>query len=248
MTERASAWGLRALALAAAIVVWFSASIEKRERLSEKLIDAAVTYNPPRGFIVLDPVQSVKVRLRGPDRQIRNLAPYAVDVLVDLGGAVAGTLDVHLEAQNVLRPGQVEVVSIEPSSLRLRLDDEVNRELPVLPRIVGEPAGGAVPLAPTVRPDRVTLRGPKTLLDNLSAVTTSPISLDGHALDFSQIVTVVSPDALIRVVEPSAVTVSVRMQPPSGGEDEEAGEGSEASPRDAARGRERGAPRSASRR
>ena len=85
--HKANVWGLRLLALLAAIAVWFSTSFVKRERVSEKLIDATVTYNPSRGIIILDPLQTVKVRLRGPDRQIRTLAPHVVDVVISATGA-----------------------------------------------------------------------------------------------------------------------------------------------------------------
>lgn len=219
MTERTSIWGLRLLALFAAILVWFFASVGKRERLSEKLIDAAVTYNPPRGLILLDPVQTVKVRLRGPDRRIRNLAPFVVDVLVELADTNPGTVDLHLGPENVLRPEEVEVVSVEPNTLRLRVDREGQRRLPVLPRIVGEPAAGAEPHTPTVTPGIATVAGPQSLIASLASVTTSPISLDGHALSFSQTVSVVAPDPLIRVLEPTTVTVLIPMETPDAGED-----------------------------
>ncbi len=219
MTERTSIWGLRLLALFAAILVWFFASVGKRERLSEKLIDAAVTYNPPRGLILLDPVQTVKVRLRGPDRRIRNLAPFVVDVVVELADTDPGTVDLHLGPENVLRPEEVEVVSVEPNTLRLRVDREGQRRLPVLPRIVGEPAAGAEPHTPTVTPGIATVAGPQSLIASLASVTTSPISLDGHALSFTQTVSVVAPDPLIRVLEPTTVTVLIPMETPDAGED-----------------------------
>jgi len=222
VTERASLWGLRALALFAAILVWFFASVGKRERLSEKLIDAAVTYNPPRGLILLDPVQTVKVRLRGPDRRIRNLVPYVVDVVVDLADSAPGTLDLHLGPENVLRPEEVEVVSVEPNTLRLRVDREGQRTLPVLPRIVGEPAAGASPLTPAVFPPTAVVAGPQSLISSLASVTTSPISLDGHALTFAQTVPVVSPDPLVRVLEPTTVTVQIPMESPDAGDETEA--------------------------
>ena len=218
MTERSSLWGLRMLALFAAILVWFFASVGKRERLSEKLIDAALSYNAPRGLILLDPVQTVKVRLRGPDRRIRNLAPFVVDVVVSLDRTEPGTVDVHLGPENVLRPEEVDVISVEPNTLRLRVDREGQRQLPVLPRIVGEPAAGAVPLSPRVVPETATIAGPQSLIANLASVTTSPISLDGHALSFSQTVPVVSPDPLVRVLEPTTVTVQIPMEAPDTGE------------------------------
>lgn len=221
MTTSTQLWGLRLLAVFAAVVVWFFASVGKRERLSEKQIDAALTYNTPRGLILLDPVQSVKVRLRGPDRRIRNLAPFVVDVMVDLTGYEPGAADIHLAPENVLRPDEIDVLSVEPNSLRLRLDREGNRQLPVVPRIVGEPAGGAVPGTPRVIPELANLQGPQSLLADLASVTTSPISLDGHALSFSQTVSIVPPDPLLRVLEPSVVTVQIPMVTPDADQEPE---------------------------
>lgn len=212
--SRRGVWGLRLFALLAAVGVWFSASFVKRERVSEKLIDATVTYNPTRGLIILDPLQTVKVRLRGPDRQIRTLAPHVVDVVIEVSGVAAGTLDVQLDESNVLRPEGLEVVAIEPNSIPLRLDRERSQMLKVTPRLVGEPAAGAEPLSPIAHPDMVQVTGPESLLAGITAATTSPISLDGHALSFRQTVSVVPPDPLVRIVQPSVVTVEVPMHFP----------------------------------
>jgi YbbR domain-containing protein len=215
--RRASVWGLRLLAVLAAIAVWATTSFVKRERVSEKLIDATVTYNPTRGIIILDPLQTVKVRLRGPDRQIRTLAPHVVDVVIEVSGAATGTLDVQLDESNVLRPEGLEVVTIEPNSIPLRLDRERTQMLKVTPRLVGEPAAGAEPLSPIARPEMVQVSGPESILAGITAATTSPISLDGHALTFRQSVSVVPPHPLVRIVQPSVVTVEIPMQFPGSG-------------------------------
>lgn len=215
MTERAGRWGLRALAVAGALTVWFFSSVEKRERISEKVVDASVTYNLPRGTVLLDPIQSVKVRLRGPDRQLRTLSPWAIDVVVDVSGSTGGGLDVvHLTAADVERPDPIEAVSIEPNSIPVRLDVEATRTLPVVPRIVGEPAGGSVPGDIATLPESAIVRGPQSLLANLDSLTTSPVSLDGHAFSFDQTVSVIPPDPLIRVVQPTTVLVRVPMVVP----------------------------------
>jgi YbbR domain-containing protein len=222
MTERAGRWGLRALAIAGALTVWFFSSVEKRERISEKVVDASVTYNLPRGTILLEPIQSVKVRLRGPDRQLRTLSPWAIDVVVDVSDSTGGGLDVvHLTAADVERPDGIDAVSIEPNSIPVRLDVEATRSLPVVPRIVGEPAGGSIPGDIVTLPENAIVRGPQSLLVNLDSLTTSPVSLDGHAFSFDQTVSVIPPDPLIRVVQPTTVLVRVPMVVP----DAEAPEG-----------------------
>ncbi|MEO7795579.1 MAG: CdaR family protein [Thermoanaerobaculia bacterium] len=215
--RRVNVWGLRLFAIFAAVAVWFSASFVKRERVSEKLIDATVTYNPTRGIIILDPLQTVKVRLRGPDRQIRTLAPHVVDVVIEVTGSATGTVDVQLDESNVLRPEGLEVLAIEPNSIPLRLDREKSQMVKVSPRLIGEPAAGAEPLSPIASPDMVLVIGPESLLAGLTAATTSPINLDGHALTFKQTVSVVPPNPLVRIVQPSVVTVEVPMHFPGSG-------------------------------
>lgn len=215
MTASVSRWGLRLLALACALVVWFFTSVEKRDRISERVLDAPVTYNLPRGAILLDPIQTVKVRLRGPDRKLRALTPFSISVALDVSDAVAGRVEeAHLSHGDVQRPAEIDVVSVEPNAVPVRLDLEVSRSLPVIPRIVGEPAAGAVPGPVRSLPATAVVRGPRTLVAHLDSLATSPVSLDGHAFSFEQTVSVLPPDPLVRVVQPTAVTVQVPMHNP----------------------------------
>jgi YbbR domain-containing protein len=230
VSGRAGRWGLRILAFVGAIVVWWITSVETRERISEKVVDASLSYNSTRGLILLDPIQTVKVRLRGPDRRIRAIAPFALDVVVDVQTTEPGTLPIQLRAENVLAPDEVEIVSIDPNVLEVRLDREAVIEVPILVRLIGEPAGGTVPGEPVPRPNRARIRGPATIVSGITSVSTSPISLDGHALDFTQTVSVVPSDPLVRIVEPTFVTVQIPMRVPEPVAEDE--------PRGARRGRD----------
>ena len=214
MSPRRNVWGLRALAGGIAILVWFFVTVQKREEVSERSIDAAVTYSPPRGFIVLDPVQRVRVQLRGRTSKIRNLNPFVVDVLVDVSRGEHVSEEVHLLPENVIGPDGVEVLSIEPNVLRVHLDREIQQMLPVRPRLVGEPAAGAVVQEIEVRPSRVLVSGPESRLREIGSLSTTAVDLDGHALDFEETAAVLSPDPLIKVVQPAVVTVRVQMKQP----------------------------------
>lgn len=226
MNEGIRTWGLRLLALGIAFALWFSVSFEDREELSERLVEASVSYDRPRGFMVLDPVQSVNVRLRGSNRLIRQLAPYQVNVQVDLNQAAPGRIDVNLSPRDVLMPDGLEVVSIVPNVIRVRLEQEISQRLPVVPQLVGEPATGAVVEEPEVFPNQVLVSGPKSLLSRTRSLSTRPINLNGQAVTFVQQVAVVAPDPLIQVLQPSEVTVRVPMRQPGA----ETGNGNGAQP------------------
>jgi hypothetical protein len=133
-------------------------------------------------------------------------------------------VNVPLGPDNVLTPEDLEVVSVEPNYLRLELDREVKRLLPVVPALSGEPAAGAVAAQARVSPPSILVSGPESLLRQVDSLSTSPISLDGHALDFEESVLVISPDPLISFLQPSVVSVSVAMEQPDvsgNGEDQE---------------------------
>ncbi len=60
------------------------------------------------------------------------------------------------------------------------------------------------------------MTGPESQLDDLDALKTTPVSLDGHAFPFEESVAVVIPQQVaVRDVQPARVTVRVPLRPPS---------------------------------
>ncbi|HEX7183805.1 MAG TPA: CdaR family protein [Thermoanaerobaculia bacterium] len=214
MNEGARSWLLRLLALGIAVSLWFGVSFEEREELSERLVEASVSYNRPRGFVILDQVQSVNVRLRGSRRLIRQLNPFMVDVQVELAQTQPGTVTLNLGPENVLAPDGLEVVSIEPNSIRVELEREIAQRLRVVPQIVGKPANGWIADEPEVFPNLVLVSGPESLVGQGQPLSTRPINLTGRTAAFEESVAVIPPDPLIQVVQPSKVTVRVPLHPP----------------------------------
>lgn len=215
MSQPPSLWGLRLMALVIALLLWFFGTFEKREEMAEKVVEASVTYNTPRGLILLNPVATVRVRVRGPSRKLRALNPGLVAVLVTPKSVSPGTLDFRLGSDNVVAPDDLEVVALEPNVIKLRLDQEGTAMKPVRPSVAGEPAAGALARGVTASPDSALVRGPRSRLESVTALETSVVRLEGHAFTFSERAQILSPDPLVLVVEPSTVTVEVVLQTPS---------------------------------
>ncbi|HEY3570746.1 MAG TPA: CdaR family protein [Thermoanaerobaculia bacterium] len=216
MNEWARTWGLRLLALGIAIGIWFNVSVEDRLVSSEKVVEAAIVYNRPNGFVMINPVQTVNVRVRGSKKAIRQLSPYMVNVSVDLGQRQMGLATISLTSENVLLPDGLEVVSIEPNTIRADLEREVSVRLPVVAKLTGRPVAGATVGKPEVLPNQIFVIGPEPILSRIEALSTRPISLDGHSSTFEEPdVAVVLPDPLIQIIPPpSTVTVTVPIEPP----------------------------------
>jgi YbbR domain-containing protein len=230
LSERARLWGLRFLALAIALGLWYSVSFREREAMSERSVTASVSYNQPRGYVILNPVPTVTVRLRGSSKAIRRLNPFAVEAQAEVARAQPGSVTVNLGPESILRPEELQVVSIRPNVLRLELDREITLSLPVRPKLVGTPAPGAKLGEPLAFPALVFVTGPESILSRLKSLPTRPIVLDDHAQTFEEETEVLPPDPLIRDPEPGKVRVRVSLTPPrsEAAADSETAEGSAA--------------------
>jgi YbbR domain-containing protein len=214
MSERARTWALRLLALGISIGIWFNASVEDRLVPSERVVEASVSFNRPRGFMVIDPVRTVNVRLIGNKKAVRQLSPYQVSVSVDLSPRQEGSATINLAPENVLAPDGLEVVSIEPSKIQVQFEREITQRVPVSPEIVGKPAAGVIVGEIEVSPNQVLVSGPASKLERIGVLSTDPINLEGRTSTFEESVAVLAPDPLIQIVQPSRVTVSIPIQPP----------------------------------
>lgn len=213
MSETGRTWGLRLLALGIAVGIWFNASVEDRLVSSEKTVEATVGYTIPRGYVILNPVSGVNVRLMGSKKAIRQLGGGQVAVSVELSQRQLDTKTYRITADDIGAPEGLEVVAIEPNTIPIDIEREVTQRLPVAPRITGKPAAGWTAEEPEVFPNQVLVTGPESLFTRIESLTTEAISLEGRAGTFDEPVAVQSPDPLIQVVQPSRVTVRIPMRP-----------------------------------
>lgn len=213
--------GTLALALVLSAVVWYGKALERRERVSERQLDASVTLlNVPADMVITSDVPRVLVlRVRGQLSRLRSLDPAQTGVVVDLRGAGEGEHEFAVEARSVTVPPDVDVIAISPSQLPLRLERVVQRRIPVRPRVAGEPAAGLAVGEIEAVPAAVLVSGPRLQLEALRGVTTDAISVDGAEGPVVEgVVAVRSPQPLMRIVEPLAVRARVEIvaAPPPG--------------------------------
>ena len=69
-----------------------------------------------------------------------------------------------------------------------------------------------------MKPSTALVRGPESRINEMGSLTTTPISLDGQALDFWEDAGVISEDPTIQVLDPRPVRVTIQMLIPEAGE------------------------------
>lgn len=203
------------IAVVLACGVWYVSALDRRERISERQLDASVTLvNVPAEMVITSEVpRTVSLRIRGPLNHLRALDPANTGVVVDLRGASEGEHEFEVEARNVAVPEGMNVLAVSPSQLPLRLERVVRRRLPVRVHVVGEPAPGLGVIGVAVEPATAVVSGPRLQLEALHGVATDPVNVDGAEGSVETVSTVRSPHPLMRVIEPLAVHVTVTLAP-----------------------------------
>ncbi len=98
--------GTMALALVLAALVWYAQALDRRERISERQVDAPVTFvNVPAEMVITSEVpRTILLRVRGSLSRLRALEPTQTGVVIDLRGAGEGERDITVENRNVIVP------------------------------------------------------------------------------------------------------------------------------------------------
>lgn len=151
------------------------------ESLTTSQQELRITFVAPSGDILISPVGEewrgvATIRVEGAQSALSR-TPRSVEIPVGSPGfpGVEGeqTVDlrVPLRANRELQRAGVNLVEVEPQNVRLKLEAITTlQEVEIRADLLGiEPAA-----APTVNPARATVRGPRSAMDQLAALTGGP--------------------------------------------------------------------------
>jgi YbbR domain-containing protein len=203
---------LKMLSLLLAAGLWWQISPD--EQPAEVSLRAPVVFQhvPQRLEISSESVPEAQIRVRGPERVIRQLQASEVHAEIDLGDAKAGERTFDLTSQQVRHPSDVTVVQVVPSQLHLAFDTTLTRDVEIHPRVTGNFADGDQITRVDVDPSRITIAGPRHHVEKVEAATTDPLDATGTRGSAVFITNVYVPDPLVQVVRPTSIRVTVIVQ------------------------------------
>jgi YbbR domain-containing protein len=203
---------LKLLSLLLAAGLWWRISPD--EQPAEVSLHAPIVFQhvPTHLEISSESVPEAQIRVRGPERAIRQLQANEVHAEIDLGEAKAGERTFSLTSQQVRHPSDVRVVQVVPSQLHLAFDTRLTREVDIHPRVTGNFAEGEQITRVDVEPPRITITGPRHHVEKVDAATTDPLDATGTRGSAVFTTNVYVPDPLVQVVEPISIRVTVFVQ------------------------------------
>jgi YbbR domain-containing protein len=171
--------GLKIFSLASSVLL-FSIVHSDVDAQRSLFVDVVALLPPPDSdhMLVSEIPDRVRVTLRGSRSRISELSRDDLPPLqIDLTDSTRGLY--YFDPSAMELGGNVQVVEVVPSTLTLQWARTVEKEVKLVPRLVGEPPSGYSVREPVkVNPETVTLRGPEHTLDGINSVQTDIIALD----------------------------------------------------------------------
>lgn len=196
-------WSLKLLSLAIALVLWLVVT-GQNEPVTAHVNVQLNFIRPPSLEISNDPPRTVDVMLTGSRNKLDDLTALDLVATVDLSDQRAGERVLRLaDKAQISLPQGVEIDGFQPSSIPVRLETIVERQVPIEPKLEGQVPEGYEVYA--VRPNKgsVALRGPESRVVALQKVVTESISLEGRKETFTAAnVTIDVPDPKVDLIDP----------------------------------------------
>ena len=205
-------FSLKFLSLLLATGLWFM--IARDEQPAEVAIRAPIVFQhvPQELEISSESIPEAQIRVRGPERSVRQLKIIEVQAEIDVSGVKSGERTFDLTSQQVRHPRDIDIKQIVPSQLHLAFDTRSTREVEIRPRVTGNFATGEQIVKVDTDPPRITITGPRHHVERIEAATTDPIDATGTLGSAEFTTNVYVSDPLVQVEQGGSIRVTVIVQ------------------------------------
>lgn len=182
-------WAMKLVALVITFGLWVGVTVISRGKQTSDRFTVGLNLRPADNAAVTNaPVQEVEIRVRGLDEKIEKIQRKDLEVYVDLSELPSGENVITLSPDNVSvpLPEGVKLIDLQPSRIAVTIETIKENEIAVKAVTVGTPENGfEVYGEPTALPQKVSVRGPASLVNAIDQLLTDKIPLDGRREDFT---------------------------------------------------------------
>jgi len=201
---------LKIISVLLAVFMWIYVTYRGQ---SEIAFDAPIGFkNLPKGLEMLKTsAKTATLNLRGQEMLLKSLKPMDLGVVVDLSSAERGESTYYLDKNAVSVPGTVDILRVDPTSVRVTLDESQVKTFPVRVSVVGTPEKGFRIVSVNVNPSSVTVEGARSELARIAVLRTETIDVAGLDSDIRETARLNINGRNIRTATPE-VTVSIAIR------------------------------------
>src|SRR6185369_7101130 len=196
---------------AIAIVMWLLVTGQNQPVTAH--VNVQLNFIRPQSLeISNDPPRTVDVTLTGSRNKLDDLTSLDLVATVDVSDQRAGERVLRLaEKAKITLPQGIKVDGFQPSAIPIRLEEIVDRQVPVEPKLEGKPDDGFEVYSFYPNKGSVSVRGPASRVNALQKIATESIWLAGHKESFTAPnVALDVPDPKVDLLEPM-VNVAIEI-------------------------------------
>jgi len=199
---------LKIAALIIAVILWLFVTSKGQTEVS---LDVPIDFvNIPQGLdIVKYDLKSVNIVLRGYERFLKNIKQGDVRVSIDLGRAKKGETTLSIRQEDIRIPYSVSVIRIEPSSIKVTLEEKTVKKIPIRPVITGRPERGYYVASVETRPDEIKIEGVISEVRKTNYINTEPVDITGLREDLYQDVGL---DLIGKKIKPETDRIEIKIR------------------------------------
>jgi YbbR domain-containing protein len=202
---------LKVLSLVLATGLWMAISPDEESAEVEVRVPIVFQHVPQHMEVSSVTIPEAQIRVRGPERVIRELRSTDLHAELELGDAKPGERTFDLTAQQIRHQRELHVVQVVPGQVHLSFDMRLTRSgVEIHPRVTAGPGEQIAKVL--VDPDRITITGPQHHVEMVDAATTDPVDASGTRTQATFTTNVYVADPLVQVVQPTPVRVTVIME------------------------------------
>ena len=194
------------IALFFAIIVWAVATGDEnpsREAYYPDSLSIEIENRADGLMVYQKTIDTVRVKVRAPQVSWNELVRESFRATVDLESLGAGTHQLHVQV--LATDPRVRIISIEPATINIQLEELKRRELDLHGDVLDAPPLGYTAKSPIVTPSRVVVSGPAILVDQVSE-TVADVYLRGAKQTVERDVTVSARDVQGNLVTGVAIS------------------------------------------
>jgi YbbR domain-containing protein len=203
---------LKVLSLLLATGLWMAISPDEESAEVAVRVPIEFQHVPQHLEISSITIPEAQIRVRGPERVIRQLRSTDIHAELELKDAKPGERTFDLSAEQIRHQRDLHVVQVVPGQVHLTFDMRLTRDVEIHPRVTGTFAAGEQISKVIVTPERITITGPQRHVELVDAATTDPVDASGTKTSATFSTNVYVPDPLVQVVQPTPIRVTVIME------------------------------------
>src|SRR5215213_9991484 len=177
-------WSLKLLSLAIAVILWMLVTGQNEPVTAH--VNVQLNFIRPQSLeISNDPPRTVDVMLTGSRNKLDELTSLDLVATVDISDQRSGERVLRLaDKAQIPLPQGIKVDGFQPSAIPIRLEEIVERQVNVEPKLEGKPADGFEVYSAYPNKGSIAVRGPASRVNALQKIETESIWLAGHRENF----------------------------------------------------------------